>query len=81
MDILSYAGNGEFLGSISGVAASSTLDKIWLVFEALGDVAFAFPYSVIVLEIQVGVSNLFFSFQFGEKNLTYGVIIFWALEY
>ena len=26
--------------------------KTWLVFEALGDVAFAFPYSIIVLEIQ-----------------------------
>lgn len=44
--------NGEFLGSISGAPASSTVNKIWLVFEALGDIAFAFPYSVIVLEIQ-----------------------------
>lgn len=51
------AENGEVLGSISGVPAISTASKTWLVFEALGDIAFAFPYSVIVLEIQVRVSK------------------------
>ncbi|CDP13656.1 unnamed protein product [Coffea canephora] len=44
--------NGKFLGSISGVPADSLAEKLWSVFQALGDVAFAYPYSVIVLEIQ-----------------------------
>ncbi|KAK3425210.1 hypothetical protein EUGRSUZ_F02003 [Eucalyptus grandis] len=44
--------NGTIKGSISGVPASSNLKKLWLAFEALADVAFAYPYTLIVLEIQ-----------------------------
>ncbi|KAL5735574.1 hypothetical protein ACOSQ2_030362 [Xanthoceras sorbifolium] len=44
--------NGEIKGSISGVPASNTADKLWLAFQALGDIAFAYPYSLILLEIQ-----------------------------
>ncbi|KAL5735571.1 hypothetical protein ACOSQ2_030359 [Xanthoceras sorbifolium] len=44
--------NGEIKGSISGVPASNIADKLWLAFQALGDIAFAYPYSVILLEIQ-----------------------------
>ncbi|GAV74780.1 Aa_trans domain-containing protein, partial [Cephalotus follicularis] len=44
--------NGSIKGSITGVPASNIADKLWLVFEALGDVAFAYPYSLILLEIQ-----------------------------
>lgn len=51
------AENGEVLGSISGVPAISSASKTWIVFEAIGDIAFAFPYSVIVLEIQVKLSK------------------------
>uniref|UniRef100_A0A2P2JUK4 Putative amino acid permease 7 n=1 Tax=Rhizophora mucronata TaxID=61149 RepID=A0A2P2JUK4_RHIMU len=39
-------------GSITGVSASSTADKAWSVSQALGDIAFAYPYSLILLEIQ-----------------------------
>ena len=28
-------------------------DKLWLAFQAIGDIAFAYPYSIILLEIQV----------------------------
>lgn len=52
------AENGEVLGSISGVPAISSASKTWLVFEAIGDIAFAFPYSMIVLEIQVQLSKI-----------------------
>ncbi|XP_062169335.1 probable amino acid permease 7 isoform X1 [Alnus glutinosa] len=44
--------NGEIMGSLSGVPAANVADKLWLAFQALGDIAFAYPYSIIVLEIQ-----------------------------
>lgn len=44
--------NGTIKGTITGVSASSILDKLLLAFEALGDIAFAYPYSIIVFEIQ-----------------------------
>lgn len=47
------AENGRIQGSITGVPADSVADKLWLVFQALGDIAFAYPYSIILLEIQV----------------------------
>ncbi|KAH6786162.1 amino acid permease 7 [Perilla frutescens var. hirtella] len=43
--------NGEINGSIGGVPASNAADKVGLVAQALGDIAFAFPFSVILLEI------------------------------
>lgn len=47
------AENGTIKGSITGVPAANTADKLWSAFEALGDIAFAYPYSIILLEIQV----------------------------
>ncbi|KAH7859936.1 hypothetical protein Vadar_007267 [Vaccinium darrowii] len=44
--------NGEIKGSIGGVSADSIADKLWLVFQALGDIAFSFPFPLILLEIQ-----------------------------
>ncbi|XP_040988317.1 probable amino acid permease 7 [Juglans microcarpa x Juglans regia] len=44
--------NGKIMGSITGVPAANVADKLWLAFQALGDVAFAYPYSIIVIEIQ-----------------------------
>nr|POE74919.1 putative amino acid permease 7 [Quercus suber] len=44
--------NGKIMGSITGVPSSTLANKLWLVFEAFGDIAFAYPYSIIVLEIQ-----------------------------
>lgn len=41
------------MGSIEGVPGVSATDKVWLVFQGLGDIAFAYPYSIILLEIQV----------------------------
>ncbi|XP_027093234.1 probable amino acid permease 7 [Coffea eugenioides] len=45
-------GNGMVMGSISGVPAGSGAEKLWLVFQGIADIAFAYPYSVILLEIQ-----------------------------
>jgi hypothetical protein len=50
------AENGKIMGSISGVPATNIADKLWLTFQALGDIAFAYPYSIIVLEIQVWIA-------------------------
>lgn len=45
--------NGEIKGSIGGVPSSTAAKKVWIISQALGDIAFAFPFSVIFLEIMV----------------------------
>ncbi|GAB2258886.1 hypothetical protein Droror1_Dr00015046 [Drosera rotundifolia] len=52
LGVAKLIGNGVIKGTIGGVAAASTTKKLTLVFQALGDIAFAYPYSIIVLEIQ-----------------------------
>ncbi|RDX58436.1 putative amino acid permease 7, partial [Mucuna pruriens] len=44
--------NGHAEGSIEGIPASSGIEKTWLVAQALGDIAFSYPFSVILIEIQ-----------------------------
>ncbi|XP_050236350.1 probable amino acid permease 7 isoform X2 [Mercurialis annua] len=50
--------NGYVLGSITGVAASSAADKVWNISQAIGDIAFAYPYALILLEIQDTLKSL-----------------------
>ncbi|KAK3009640.1 hypothetical protein RJ639_015179 [Escallonia herrerae] len=45
--------DGNIKGSIRGVPADSVAKKLWLTFQALGDIAFAYPYALILLEIQL----------------------------
>ncbi|KAJ7960999.1 Amino acid permease [Quillaja saponaria] len=45
-------GDGYVKGSIGGITTTSRVAKLWLVAQALGDIAFAYPYSVILIEIQ-----------------------------
>ncbi|KAI4374836.1 hypothetical protein MLD38_012783 [Melastoma candidum] len=45
-------GNGGVKGGLAGVPAPTIERKLWNSFEALGDIAFAYPYSLILLEIQ-----------------------------
>ncbi|KAL8509743.1 hypothetical protein ACS0TY_016813 [Phlomoides rotata] len=45
-------GEGVIEGSIYGISASTSTQKFWLVFQALGDIAFAYPFSMIILNIQ-----------------------------
>ena len=47
------AGNGKIKGSIEGISASTSAAKFWLISQALGDIAFAYPFSLISIEIQV----------------------------
>jgi hypothetical protein len=50
--VLSSA-NGTIKGSITGVRMRTPMQKVWRVSQAVGDIAFSYPYSLILLEIQV----------------------------
>jgi hypothetical protein len=50
----SLAANGVIKGGIGGIALASPMQKVWRVAQALGDIAFAYPYSLMLLEIEVG---------------------------
>ncbi|KAL1206114.1 putative amino acid permease 7 [Cardamine amara subsp. amara] len=39
-------------GSIRGSPAENRGAKVWLVFQAIGNIAFSYPFSIILLEIQ-----------------------------
>ncbi|XP_074590640.1 putative amino acid permease 7 isoform X1 [Curcuma longa] len=52
LGVAKVIGNGMIKGGISGVPMPSKAQKVWRVSQALGDIAFAYPYSLIVLEIQ-----------------------------
>lgn len=45
--------NGEIRGDIGGVSTDTVAEKVWLSSQAIGDIAFAFTYNVILLDIQV----------------------------
>ncbi|TVU16429.1 hypothetical protein EJB05_39991 [Eragrostis curvula] len=44
--------NGAVKGSIAGVSMSTPTQKVWRVAQAIGDIAFAYPYTIVLLEIQ-----------------------------
>ncbi|KFK41629.1 hypothetical protein AALP_AA2G152600 [Arabis alpina] len=44
--------NRQIEGSLTGNPAENRGAKVWLVFQALGNIAFAYPFSSILLEIQ-----------------------------
>ncbi|CAM8882618.1 unnamed protein product [Rhodiola kirilowii] len=44
--------NGTIKGSIKGIETGSTSDRFFLGLQGVSDIAFAYPYSLILLEIQ-----------------------------
>ncbi|XP_057469387.1 amino acid permease 3-like [Actinidia eriantha] len=48
------AETGKFRGSLTGISIGTVTEtqKIWRSFQALGDIAFAYSYSLILIEIQ-----------------------------
>ncbi|XP_047316682.1 amino acid permease 4-like isoform X2 [Impatiens glandulifera] len=52
--ISKVAANGTWKGSLTGptLSSMSEIDRVWRVFQALGDVAFSFCYALILIEIQ-----------------------------
>ncbi|XP_011002449.1 PREDICTED: amino acid permease 3-like [Populus euphratica] len=51
--------NGKISGSLTGVAIGivTPTQKVWRSFQALGDIAFAYSYSMILIEIQDTVKS------------------------
>ncbi|XP_057773288.1 amino acid permease 3-like [Salvia miltiorrhiza] len=54
LGISKVAENGQIRGSLTGVSigAVTEMEKIWRSFQALGAIAFAYSYSLILIEIQ-----------------------------
>ncbi|OMO52048.1 Amino acid transporter, transmembrane [Corchorus capsularis] len=54
LGIAKVAENGGFRGSLTGISIGTVTQaqKIWRSFQALGDIAFAYSFSVILIEIQ-----------------------------
>lgn len=52
---MAFSANGSISGSLTGVRIGTVTQaqKIWGSFQALGDIAFAYSYSMILIEIQV----------------------------
>ena len=53
------AAAGGFKGSLTGISIGTVTQtqKIWRSFQALGDIAFAYSYSIILIEIQVKINK------------------------
>ncbi|KAF8737548.1 hypothetical protein HU200_014094 [Digitaria exilis] len=45
--------NGVIMGSIGGIPMVSTTQKVWRVSQAVGDILFAYPFSLVLLEIEL----------------------------
>ncbi|KAF5735486.1 Amino acid permease 3 -like protein [Tripterygium wilfordii] len=54
LGIAQVAENGAIKGSLTGISIGTVTQtqKIWRSFQALGDIAFAYSYSMILIEIQ-----------------------------
>ncbi|XP_057550324.1 amino acid permease 3-like [Amaranthus tricolor] len=54
LGIVQVAANKTFKGSFTGISIGSVTEtqKIWRSFQALGDIAFAYSFSIILIEIQ-----------------------------
>ncbi|XP_052203258.1 amino acid permease 3-like [Diospyros lotus] len=54
LGIAKVAETGNFKGSLTGISIGTVTEaqKIWKTFHALGDIAFAYSYSIILIEIQ-----------------------------
>ncbi|XP_004502977.1 amino acid permease 3-like [Cicer arietinum] len=57
--ISQVAKNGTFKGTIKGgsIGVVSTTKKVWGIFQALGDIAFAYSYAQILIEVQDTIKN------------------------
>uniref|UniRef100_A0A0A9CYL7 Amino acid transporter transmembrane domain-containing protein n=1 Tax=Arundo donax TaxID=35708 RepID=A0A0A9CYL7_ARUDO len=44
--------NGVIKGGIGGIPLVSTTQKVWRVSQAIGDIAFAYPFTLVLLEIE-----------------------------
>ncbi|KAK2972729.1 hypothetical protein RJ640_029186 [Escallonia rubra] len=64
LGIAQVADNGSFKGSLTGISIGTlthagtvtAMEKLWRSFQALGAIAFAYSYSIILIEIQACTS-------------------------
>lgn len=52
MTVNSHVENGGIKGEIGGIPLASPTQKVWRVAQAIGDIAFAYPYSLVLPVIQ-----------------------------
>ncbi|KAI5355235.1 PREDICTED: amino acid [Prunus dulcis] len=54
LGIAKVAENGKIKGNITGITVGTVtpIQKMWRTFQALGNIAFAYSYSIILIEIQ-----------------------------
>ncbi|KAI3688453.1 hypothetical protein L2E82_46046 [Cichorium intybus] len=52
LGLAQVVGQGKIEGSINGITTTNPTQKVWLIAQALGDIAFSFTFSLILLEIQ-----------------------------
>ncbi|CAN4121093.1 unnamed protein product [Withania somnifera] len=52
LGIAKVAETGNIGGSLTGISSVTEMQKVWQTFQALGNIAFAYSYSIILIEIQ-----------------------------
>ncbi|KAF8103586.1 hypothetical protein N665_0188s0513 [Sinapis alba] len=59
LGIAQVVANGKVKGSLTGISIGAVTEtqKMWRSFQALGDIAFAYSYSIILIEIQDTVKS------------------------
>ncbi|KAJ4874514.1 Amino acid permease 3 [Raphanus sativus] len=59
LGIAQVVANGKVKGSFTGISIGAVTEtqKVWRSFQALGDIAFAYSYSIILIEIQDTVKS------------------------
>ncbi|KAJ9673551.1 hypothetical protein PVL29_023239 [Vitis rotundifolia] len=59
LGVAKVAESGKFRGSLTGISIGTVTQtqKIWRSFQALGNIAFAYSYSIILIEIQDTVKS------------------------
>ncbi|XP_048330006.2 probable amino acid permease 7 isoform X3 [Ziziphus jujuba] len=75
LGVTKVIGNGYFKGSVAGISASTAAEKTMLVSQAVGDILFAYPYSIILIEIQDTLKSLPPENQTMKKASTIAVVI------
>jgi hypothetical protein len=57
-ELARIAANGRLRGSIAGVigARATSMQKVWRSLQAFGNIAFAYGFAIILLEIQASRS-------------------------
>ncbi|GLT55647.1 hypothetical protein SLA2020_287520 [Shorea laevis] len=57
LGLLEVLENGHVKGSIAGVTTGTFVEKVWLTSQSVGNIAFVFPFSLIVFEIQDALTS------------------------